>query len=127
MEAPGGRRASRYVFSLLAMLATVMGFHLVLLQTGLNECDAYQRILLERLKAADLGGEEAIAIRKELADYLSGKTTECGEAEEVYSQAADKYLAVIISLMTGAGVVAGVNRGVQLKENKQDDDPKPSP
>ena len=126
MEAPGGKRAALYVFTLLAMLATVMGFHLVLLQTGLNECDAYERILLERLKAADLGSEEAVAIRKELADYLSGKTTECGEAEAVYSQAADKYLAVIISLMTGAGIAAGVNRGVELREEKRRDDKPPT-
>ena len=113
-------RSSFYVFVLLAMLAALMGFHLVLLQTGLSECDAYERILLQRLDKSEIGGAEAIVIRKELADYLSGKTSECAQAEEVYSQTADKYLAVIISLMTGAGMAAGVNRGLEETRSRRE-------
>ena len=113
-------RSSFYVFVLLAMLAALMGFHLVLLQTGLSECDAYERILLDRLDKAEIGGAEAIAIRQELADYLSGKTSECAQAEEVYSQAADKYIATILALLTGAGAVAGVNRGLEEARSRRE-------
>jgi len=89
------------------MLGTLMGFHLHLLRTGAEECDAYQKMLLERLKEQEIGSEISVSLREELKEYLSGQRTECAAAEEVYAEAADKYLAVLLALLTGAGIGAG--------------------
>ena len=100
-------RTALFSFILLAMLGTLMGFHLHLLRTGLKECDAYQHMLLEKIKDQEPGSELAISLRNELKDYLSGGQSECAEAEEVYAETADKYLAVLLALLTGAGIGAG--------------------
>lgn len=105
------RNASIYLAILLTMLAGLMASHLLLLHTGLRECDAYQRILLERLKVSKIGSADAIAIRKEVAEYLSGKTSECAELESVYQEASDKYVSVILALLTGSGIATGVAIG----------------
>ena len=104
---------------LLGLLGLVMGFHLVLLQTGLNECDSYETMLLERLKNLETGSPEADKLRQELFAYLDGRAGECAAAEEVYSDAADKYLAVILSLLTGAGVSAGAAMAYRHQEKSQ--------
>jgi hypothetical protein len=111
-----------YVSALLGMLAAVMAFHIILLHTGLRECDAYEAVLIERLKVVKVGTPEALALRKELQEYLTGKTTECAQAEEVFADASDKYTAIILSLLTGAGTAAGVNRGVEIMTRKPDQD-----
>ena len=100
-------RTALFSFILLAMLGTLMGFHLHLLRTGAEECDAYQKMLLERLKEQEIGSEISVSLREELKEYLSGQRTECAAAEEVYAEAADKYLAVLLALLTGAGIGAG--------------------
>ena len=108
-----------YLAILLGMLAGVMTFHLYLLNTGLQECDAYQRILIQRLKKVPVGSPEGLAIRKELQEYLTGKTSECAQAEEVMANASDKFTAIILSLLTGAGVAAGVNRGAEMMNERR--------
>lgn len=110
-----------YLGILLGMLSAVIVFHLYLLNTGLQECGAYQKILINRLSKVAVGSPEGLMIRKELQEYLSGKTSECAQAEEVMASASDKYTAIILSLLTGAGVAAGVNRGVEMMEQHRKD------
>lgn len=57
-------RAAWYVAVLLAILAAIIGSHLHLINISSQECDAYQRILLDRLGNSKIGSAEAIAIRK---------------------------------------------------------------
>jgi hypothetical protein len=116
-------RSAWFVAILLAMLAAVVTMHLVLLQTGLAECDAYQRILIDRLKTTKIGTPEAVALRNELKEYLDGGASECAEAEGVYADAADKYIAVILALMTGATAATGV----ATIASRQKEGPPPTP
>jgi hypothetical protein len=98
-----------YVGLLLGMLSALVVFHLILLNTGLRQCDDYQRILIERLRRVTVGSPEALAIRKELQEYFIGKTTECAQAEETFQSASDKYVATLLALLTGAGVAVGIS------------------
>jgi hypothetical protein len=111
-------RSAWYVGILLALLAALMGAHLALIKSGVNACDFYEKILLERLRKSKVGSIEAIAIRRELAEYLSGKTSECAEIESVYQQASDKYMSVLLALLTGASAAGGVALGIRGR--KQD-------
>jgi hypothetical protein len=88
------------------MLAVVMGGHLLLLREGVRECSVYEGILLERLRSTKVGAPEAILIRKELQEYLAGKTSECADAEADYAAFADKYLAVFLAMLGAGGAVA---------------------
>lgn len=98
-------RGAWFTAVLLLLLSVLMTGHLVLLGTGVRQCDAYEKILLQRLNVSKLGSPEAVLIRKELQEYLSGRTTECAAAEEDYASAADKYIAVILALL-GVGAYA---------------------
>lgn len=98
-------RGVLFTAALLFLLTGLMAGHLVLLGIGARECESYQRILLKRLDRSAIGSAEAVALRKEIQEYLSGVTTECANAEEDYERAADKYIAMILALM-GAGAYA---------------------
>jgi hypothetical protein len=95
------------VAALLVMLAMLMGGHLLLLHTGLRECDEFHRTLVDRLAKTPVGSEAARALIKDWQAYLDGQQSECAQQEETYSDAADKYIAVIISLLSGAGMLLG--------------------
>jgi len=78
---------------LLTMLARLMLAHLGMIYFDILECDEYARDLFR-------GG------LKLTPDQTTHVQRECGEIEQVFSDIADKYLAVILALLTGAAILA---------------------
>jgi hypothetical protein len=78
---------------LLAMLAFLMLAHLGMIYVDISECDAFKRDLFR--------GSLALSV-EQTADVQR----ECAKIEQIFSDIADKYLAVILALLVGGAVVA---------------------
>jgi hypothetical protein len=78
---------------LLAMLAFLMMAHLGMMYVDISECDAYARDLFRG--SLSLSVEQTAHVQRE-----------CAEIEQVFSDIADKYIAVILALLVGGAVVA---------------------
>ncbi len=100
-----------------------MGGHLYLLQVGVRECDAWSSTLLDRLQRTPIGSLQSRELRKELREYLDGRQSECAAAEAVYAEASDRYLSVLLALLTGAGAVGGIALGLKAHRKPPADQP----
>ena len=109
-------RPAWYVATLLALLSVLMGGHLLLLQTGIWECSSWSKVLTERLRRTSIGSPQAEILRNELRQYLDGKQSECADIESVYAETSDKYLSVLLALLTGASAIGGVAMGMQNRD-----------
>jgi hypothetical protein len=83
------------VFSagLLILLAILMCSHLLMLHTGLRECDDLFMVQLEQVKRLAKAGEEQVTILP-LND-------ECNNIEDDFAKTAAQYLAVILAILGG--------------------------
>ena len=101
-------RRSGYVLAfLLTMLAGLMGAHLLMLTARDQGCREYERVLIQRLLKVPVDSQEARDIRNEIQNFFGGRYADCSATTAAFSDTADKYLAVILSLLTGAGISAG--------------------
>ena len=115
-----GRRSIMLPY-LLSLLAILMGAHMSLLLFRYSQCRGYEQVLLQRLSEAAPNSQPARDIRNEIQNYFSGRYSDCSTTTEAFAVVADKYLAVILSLLTGAGVASGV----MLKQKMDEDKPPP--
>lgn len=97
---------------LLLMLAVLMLFHLYLLFVGIQECDDLADIVLEHRRGQFEKGEKP--------DPLSTEKNTCTMMESIFQEAVDKYMEVILSLLSGAGFAAGV-ANMARKNGKTDE------
>lgn len=97
------RNAAWFVATLLLLLTVLMIFHLIVLWVGVAICREYSEAVID--PAIAVTGAETIA------DY-------CANRETTLSDAVDKYLSVILSLVGGAAVSGGV-----AVSTKKDDEP----
>jgi hypothetical protein len=81
---------------LLALLALLMIAHLGMAGVAISECDAYARDLLRG--ALSLSEDQTAHVNRE-----------CSKIEQVFSDIADKYIAVILALL--GGVIIGTRKG----------------
>lgn len=95
---------------LLTLLAALMGAHLLVLTARDQGCREYERVLLGRLLKVPPGSPEARNIRNEIQNFFDGRYTDCSRTSADFSDTSDKYLAVILSLLTGAGVAAAADQ-----------------
>jgi hypothetical protein len=79
--------------AVLLLLAVLMIAHLGMAYVGIVECDAYARDLLQG--GLKLSIEQTAHIQRE-----------CAEIEQVFSDIADKYIAVFLALLGGAAITA---------------------
>ena len=117
------RRPGFYVAFLLLLLAMLMGSHLWLLNVGLQECDEYSDILRDKLRAAPPDSPLHDKLQKQWQEYLDGGESECAAAEDVFAKTSGEYTKIILALLTGAGVAAGVERGHEMGQRKRDEEP----
>jgi hypothetical protein len=89
------RNAAWFVMGLLLLLSTLMCVHLLTLWVSLTVCVDYAQLLLD-LKAADPTFSQPRS------------DPSCANFEATFSEAVDKYLSVILSLIGGAAVSGGV-------------------
>jgi hypothetical protein len=104
------RQASWAVAVLLAMLATLMVAHLALLHNNSVDCSRYLDFLFRRLDKVQVGSPEALALRKELQQTYSGTTVECANLESDFSEAADRYVRVLLALLGGGAIAVTTGR-----------------
>ena len=93
---------------LLSLLALLMGVHLMLLMARDRECSQYEQLLLDRLRKAPIASTQSRDVRSEIQNLLGGRYSDCSESAIRFSDASDKYLSVILALLRGAGVSAGI-------------------
>jgi hypothetical protein len=97
--------------ALLLLLSTLMCVHLLTLWVSLTVCVDYAELLLS-LKAADPSFSQPRS------------DPSCANFEATFSEAVDKYLSVILSLIGGAAVSGGYATAVApIPPNRKDDEP----
>lgn len=101
-------------------MAVLMGVHLALLIGRQYTCTSYEKFLVERLNKVPVGSLRAREIRQEIQEFLEGDYVDCSRTATEYATAADKYLAVILSLLTGAGVSAAAVKRAEVVEAARD-------
>ena len=101
---------------LLSLLAILMGVHLTLLMARDRSCREYERALLSRLLDVPPDSDAARNLRNEIQNFFDGDYTDCTATGREFGGAADKYLAIILALLTGAGVSAGVSAGLRERD-----------
>jgi hypothetical protein len=99
----GRENAAWFVATLLLLLSALMLFHLIVLWVGVAICRDYADAILN--PAITVTGADGVAAY-------------CGRRETDLSEAVDKYLSVILSLVGGAAVSGGV-----AASSKKDDEP----
>ncbi|MDX0230250.1 hypothetical protein GOC14_06775 [Sinorhizobium meliloti] len=95
--------------ALLLMIAILMGSHLAMLWVGVRECDQYAAILLDKAARGDQINVDDRTVPK------------CAAVEENFTDAANLYLAVILSLLSGAGFSAGMAASRERPSEKKND------
>lgn len=95
--------------TLLFMIAVLMGSHLAMLWVGVRKCDHYATILLEQVA------------RGEQVNVDDKTVPKCAQVEENFTDAANLYLAVILSLLSGAGFSASMAAASKEKKNDRSD------
>lgn len=103
---PGAKRQNYILPYLLLLLAALMTTHLVLLMAKDRQCQRYEEALLARLSRLQPDSDQARNLRNEIQNFFGGRYTDCSQTDEAFAATADKYLAVILSLLTGAGAVS---------------------
>jgi hypothetical protein len=107
----GPRNAAWFVMGLLLLLSTLMCVHLLTLWVSLTVCVDYAELLLG-LKAADPTFSQPRS------------DPSCANFEGTFSEAVDKYLSVILSLIGGAAVSGGYASVVTTPPpNRKEDEP----
>lgn len=96
--------AAWFVMGLMLLLSVLMVFHLLVLWVGVEICQDYANAVLN--PTITLDGAE-------------GVSTYCGRREADLSEAVDKYLSVILSLIGGAAVSGGVAATSTRKDDEQ--------
>lgn len=103
----GRENAAWFVMGLMLLLSGLMTFHLLTLWVGVELCRDYGKSVIDPTVA--LTGVESV-------------TQRCAGLEATMSEAVDKYLSVILSLIGGAAVSGGVATAVH-PASKRDDEP----
>jgi hypothetical protein len=107
----GRENAAWFVMALLLLLTVLMCVHLATLWVSLTLCAEYAELLLD-LKAKDPTFSQARS------------DPSCANFEATFSEAVDKYLSVILSLIGGAAVSGGYATAVApIPPNRKDDEP----
>lgn len=101
------QNAAWFVMGLMLLLSGLMGFHLLTLWVGVELCRDYGKGVIDPTVA--LTGVESV-------------TQRCAAFETTMSDAVDKYLSVILSLIGGAAVSGGVASAVYPPSKRKDDD-----
>jgi hypothetical protein len=120
-----GSKGATYGFTLLGMLAAVMGVHLYVLYHQASGCEQYERVLLQRLAQVPAGSLRAREIRSEIEGVLSGKLMSCRRVEGAFSDASATYTAILLSLLTGAGLAAGGAMAVNVVRSHRGEEEEP--
>jgi hypothetical protein len=103
------RSAAWFVMALLLLLSVLMMFHLMTIWVGVIVCRDYAEAVID--PAVTVAGAEGIA-------------STCGKLETDLSEAVDKYLSVILSLIGGAAVSGSYASAVApIPPNRKDEEP----
>lgn len=100
------RKAGLVLAFLLALMASLMVGSLGVLVWRAKECSDYEQALLKRLESVPAGSLRAREIRQEIQQSFSGSLRDCSAVERNFGENVDKFLAVVLSLLTGAGISA---------------------
>jgi hypothetical protein len=99
------QNAAWFLMTLMLLLSVLMIFHLVTLWVGVAVCRDYSAALLQR-------------VMSDPTYRIAEASTSCARLEVTLSEAVDKYLSVILSLIGGAAISGGV-----AATSKKDDEP----
>lgn len=120
---------------LLTLLAGLMAAHLTVLIARDQSCREYERVLVQRLISLPPDSPQARNLRNEIQNFFGGRYEDCSRTTQDFSDTSDKFLAIILSLLTGAGVAVAAdqsgitdrllhhNRELQERVRREDGEP----
>jgi hypothetical protein len=100
------KNAAWFLMTLMLLLSVLMIFHLLTLWVGVAVCRDYGAALLQRVVA-------------DPAYRIAAPSNTCATLESTLSEAVDKYLSVILSLIGGAAVSGGVAASNQRRDDEE--------
>lgn len=100
------QNAAWFAMGLMLLLSGLMAFHLLSIWVGVAFCRDYSEALMQRVMADP---EYRIAM----------PMNSCARLETTLSEAVDKYLSVILSLIGGAAVSGGVAASSARKDDEE--------
>lgn len=100
------KNAAWFLMTLMLLLSVLMIFHLLTLWIGVAVCRDYSEALLQR-------------VITDPTYRIAESSTSCARLETTLSEAVDKYLSVILSLIGGAAVSGGVAASNTRKDDEE--------